>query len=304
MKKVLVITYSQSGQLEDIVSNIVKPMEGKVELFHERLKPIPDYPWPWSGMTFWDAMPECVRHISSALEPLTIDTDLKFDLIILGYPIWFLSPPVPITSFLKSDIGKKLLKNTPVVTIIGARNMWVSAQEDIKKMIAEASGKLKGNIALFDRHQNLISVVTIVYWVNTAKKDRYLKIFPKPGISEADIAGAARFASPVLDALQENKLDDLQSRLIQLDAVELVPSVVSLEKKGKKMFRIWSGFVLKKGGPGSSARTGRLKLFKYYLLFVIFAVSPIATLIFYLTYPFFFFQIKRNLKYYKGVSLR
>jgi hypothetical protein len=70
------------------------------------------------------------------------------------------------------------------------------------------------------------------------------------------------------------------------------------------MFWLWSGFILKKGGPGSTERVGRLKLFKNYLLFVIFAVSPVATLIFYLTYPFFFLQIKRKLKYYKGVGLK
>lgn len=304
MKKVLVITYSQSGQLDEIVANIVKPMEGRVQVFYEKLKPIPEYPWPWPGMTFWDAMPECVQHIPSELKPLKVDTNQKFDLIILGYPIWFLSPPVPITSFLKSETGKKLLKDTPVVTVIGARNMWVSAQEDIKKMIAEAGGKLKGNIALFDKHQNLVSVVTIVYWVSTAKKDRYLKIFPKPGISDDDIADAKRFTTPILKAISKNQFNDLQDQLIHLHAVDLTPSVVSIEKKGKKLFRIWSGFILKKGGPGSAARVGRLKLFKYYLLFVIFAVSPIATLIFYLTYPFFYFQIKRNLKYYKGTNLR
>jgi hypothetical protein len=304
MKKVLVITYSQSGQLKDIVSNIVKPMEGKVQIFREELKPVPDYPWPWPGMTFWDAMPECVRHTPSDLKPLTIDINQKYDLIILGYPIWFLSPPVPITTLLKSDAGKKLFKDTIVVTVIGARNMWVSAQEDIKKMISEAGGKLKGNIALCDRHQNLISVVTIVYWVSTAKKDRYLNIFPRPGISDEDIALSKRFSEPVLKAILEDQFDDLQNKLIDLHAADLTPSVVSLEKKGKKIFWIFSGFILKKGGPGSASRAGRLKLFKYYLLFVIFAVSPIATLIFYLTYPFYYFQIKRNLKYYKGVELK
>ena len=70
------------------------------------------------------------------------------------------------------------------------------------------------------------------------------------------------------------------------------------------MFRIWSGMILRKGGPGSKARIGLLKIFKWYLLFVIFAVSPIATVIFYMTYPFFFIKINKNMKYYKGVMLK
>lgn len=304
LKRVLVITYSQSGQLDNIVAHILKPIKDKVQIHYEKLKPVPDYPWPWPGTTFWDAMPECVRHIPSELEPLSVKSDETFDLIIIGYPIWFLSPPVPVTTFLKSKIGKKLLKNTPVVTVIGARNMWASAQEDIKKMILEAGGKLKGNIALFDRDHNLISVVTIIYWVTTAKKDKYLGLFPKPGISDEDIANAGRFGPPILNALESNKFDELQDDLLGLKAVELAPSVVSIEKKGKRMFWLWSDFILKKGGPCSPKRISRLKMFKNYLLFVIFAISPIATMIFYLTYPFFFSQVKRSINYYSGVKLK
>ena len=304
MKRILVITYSQSGQLDNIVENILKPIEDKVQIHYESLKPVPDFPWPWTDTTFWDAMPECVRHIPSELEPLTVNSVEKFDLVIIGYPIWFLSPPVPITTFLKSEIGKKIIKNTPVVTVIGARNMWVSAQEDVKKMILQAGGKLKGNIALFDRNHNLVSVVTIIYWVTTAKKDKYLGLFPKPGISDEDIANAGRFGTPILDAIESGNLDELQKELLQLKAVELTPSIVSIEKKGKRMFWFWSGFILKKGGPGSPQRVARLKMFKNYLLFVIFAISPIATIIFYLTYPFFFRQVKRNMNYYSGVKLK
>lgn len=304
MKRILVITYSQSGQLDNIVSNILRPLEGKAKIHYEKLRPVPDYPWPWYGTTFWDVMPECVRHIPSEIEPLSVKTEEKFDLVIIGYPIWFLSPPVPVTTFLKSDNGKRLLKDAPVITVIGARNMWVSAQEDVKKMIAEAGGKLKGNVALFDRNHNLISVVTIIYWVTSAKKERYLGFFPKPGISDDDIEDAARFGLPILKAVETDQYDNLQNELLQLNAVELTPSIVSIEKKGKRMFWIWSGFILKKGGPCSPNRVTRLKMFKNYLLFVIFAVSPIATMIFYLTYPFFFRQVKRGIDYYQGVNLK
>lgn len=304
MKKILVITYSQSGQLNSIVTNILKPIQGKAQIRFLKLQPEPAFPWPWPGIEFWDAMPECVRHIPSKLKPLGVDPDEHFDLIILGYPIWFLSPPVPVTTFLKSEEGKKLLNGKPVITVIGARNMWVSAQEDIKKMLSEAGAKLKGNIALSDRNHNLVSVVTIIYWVTTGKKDRLLGIFPKPGIAEEDIAQSERFGAPVYEAFASGNFEILQDKLIELGAVDLAPSVVSIERKGKKMFWIWSGFIRRKGGPGSEHRKNRLLMFKYYLLFVIFAVSPIATLVFYMTYPLFFRQIGRNLKYFKSINLK
>ncbi len=304
MKKILVITYSQSGQLDEIVENITKPLSGKVDIVREKLSPLPDFPFPWKDISFWDAMPESVELIPSQIKPLHIDPNDNYDLIILGYPIWFLSPPIPLTTFLKSAEAKKILNGKPVITVIGSRNMWVSAQEDIKKMILENGGLLKGNISLRDKHHNLPSVVTVIYWMISGKKDRYLGIFPKPGISDKDIAEAERFGQPILRAVQTDDFENLHEELLQLKSVELIPSIVSIEKKGKRLFKIWSRFVLKKGGPGSDRRVKRLKLFKWYLLFVIFAVSPIATIIFYITYPLFFMKINRNIKYYKGINLR
>ncbi len=306
MKRVLVVTYSQSGQLNKIVKNVIHEMslDKEIQFDYETLVPIPEFPFPWPDMSFWDAMPESVRKIPSKLKPLQFDVSTKYDLIIIGYPIWFLSPPIPLTTFLKSDTAKKILAGTPIITIIGARNMWVSAQEDIKKMIIKNGGILKGNIALHDRHQNLLSVVTIIYWLMTGKKDRYLGIFPKPGVSDDDIEQATRFGGPIHKALISEHFDVLQEELRQLGSVELSPDITSIERKAKRIFHLWSGFILKKGGPGSKERIVRLKMFKWYLLFVIFAVSPIASLVFYLTYPLFYRKIRRNMDYFKGVKLR
>ncbi|MDX2442360.1 MAG: hypothetical protein QNK30_01045 [Bacteroidales bacterium] len=306
MKKVLVVSYSQSGQLEEIVQNVLTDLrkDESIYIHHERLKPIPDFHFPWKDIGFWDAMPESVRMIPAALEPYQFDPADKFDLIILGYPIWFLSPPIPLNTFLQSPEAARLMINTPVITIIGSRNMWVGAQEDIKKQIAVNQGILCGNISLRDRHHNLPSVVTIIYWMLTGKKDRYLGIFPYPGVSEKDIAEATRFGLPIRNALANSKFENLQDELLEMKSVELLPDIVSMELKGKRIFKLWSAFILKKGGPGSKQRVGRLKLFKWYLLFVIFVVSPLASLIYYLSYPFFVRRIKRNLKYYKGVALR
>ncbi len=304
MKKLLVITYSQSGQLDQIVSNILMTMEGKVEVYRHKIKPIPDFPFPWTDMSFWDAMPESVQCTPAQIEALDIDTSIDYDLIMIGYPIWFLSPPIPLTTFLKSDQAKKLLKGKPIVSVIGSRNMWINAQEDIKEMIEANKGRLVGNIALRDKNQNLISVVTIIYWMMQGKKDRYLGIFPKPGISDKDIKDSERFGQPMLQAIQNNDFSSLQNDLVSMDAVDIVPSIISLENKGKHIFRIWARFIKKKGGPGAKARQSRLKLFKWYLLFVIFIVSPIATLVFYLTYPLFMGRINRKLKYYRGLELK
>ena len=103
MKKVLVITFSQSGQLDQIVSNISSQFSNDIHLHYEKLKPVPAFPFPWKDISFYDAMPESVRMIPANIETPVFNPDDDFDLIILGYPIWFLSPPIPLTTFLKSD---------------------------------------------------------------------------------------------------------------------------------------------------------------------------------------------------------
>jgi hypothetical protein len=304
MKKVLVITYSQTGQLDEIISNIIKQFDDDIVIHYEKLKPVPSFPFPWQGMSFYDAMPESVEMIPSKIEPLSVKQDKDYDLILLGYPIWFLSPPIPLTTFLKSEKAIQILSGKPVVTVIGARNMWVMAQEDIKRMIIDTGGQLKGNIALIDKHYNLISVTTIIYWMMTGKKERYMGFFPKPGVSDNDITRAERFGPAISLAVLNNEYDNLQSNLLVLNAVELSENIVSIERKGKRIFKIWARFILKKGGVGSKARVGRLKMFKRYLLFIIFAASPIASLVFYVTWPLFFMRIRKKMRYYSGVKLK
>ena len=106
---------------------------------------------------------------------------------MLGYQAWFLSPSIPSNTILNHPSLKAVLKNTPVVTITGARNMWISAMERLKKTLQKEGAKLVGNIALVDKHNNLISFVTIFYWMFNGKKDRLMNIFPKPGVADEDI---------------------------------------------------------------------------------------------------------------------
>ena len=303
MKKVLVVTYSQSGQLNEIVDNVLKSFAGKVEVVVENLQPDPPYPFPWTDVSFWDAMPDAVDLIPVKLKPFSFNTDDNFDLIILGFPIWFLSPAIPITSFLTSPEAAKVMNGKPVVTIIGARNMWVNAEEDIKKMISDNGGRLVGNIALRDKSNNLSSVVTIIYWMMTGRKDRMWGIFPKPGISDKDISEASKYGQPILQSVQNGDYDSLQEKLVALGSIDLVPNVVFMELRAKKFFRKWSKFIRQKGEHGDPNRIGRLKLFKWYLLIAIFVASPIAIVLFYLFLPLTWWSFRKKLNYFRGVEL-
>ena len=58
----------------------------------------------------------------------------------------------------------------PVVTLIGARNMWLNAHVRLRKTFHDLGAKMVGTVALIDKNSNTISAVTILYWMLTGKK--------------------------------------------------------------------------------------------------------------------------------------
>lgn len=300
MKKVLVIYYSQSGQLETIARNIAKPLLNCSEVdvtFHEILLEQP-FPFPWKSDEFFDAFPESFLQIPRPLKPIDQKIlDTKFDLIFLNYQVWYLSPSIPVTSFLKSSEAKILLNNTPVITVSASRNMWGKTQEKVKTLLKQNNAHLKGNIALVDRAGNLISVITILDWLYSGIKKRYLGIFPMPGVSEKDIAESTKFGEVIKSSLLENKLDIIQPALVEIGATDISSYLISVDTIGNKVFTIWSNFIITK----KSSRKMWLKIFYIYLVLAIWIISPIVYVLHVLTYPFKINKIRKINQYYKAI---
>ncbi|MFH6997972.1 dialkylresorcinol condensing enzyme DarA [Flavobacterium sp. FlaQc-57] len=300
MKNVLVIYYSQSGQLETIARNIAKPFLNSEEInvtFHE-IKLEKPFPFPWDKASFFDAFPESFLQIPTALKPVPEEIlNTKFDLVLFHYQVWYLSPSIPINSFLKSEEAKKILNGTPVITISGSRNMWIMAQEKIKVLLQEANAKLVGNVALVDRVGNLISVVTIVEWMFSGVKKKYLGIFPLPGVSDKDIQESTKFGDVILSAFNQNNLQNLQPQLIAINAVKISPYLVTVDRTANKIFNKWSNLIYK----NQKNRKQLLKVFNVYLFLAIWLISPIVYILHLITYPFKLKTIKKETQYYQGV---
>ena len=300
MKNVLVIYYSQSGQLESIAQNIAKPFLNSEEIqvtFHEIQLEQP-FPFPWDKTSFFDAFPETFLQIPTELKPVPEEIlNTKYDLILFHYQVWYLSPSIPINSFLKSDSGKKILNNTPVITISGSRNMWIMAQEKIKVLLQEANAELVGNVALVDRVGNLISVITIVEWMFSGVKKKYLGIFPLPGVSDKDIQESDKFGEVILSDFNQNKLNELQPRLVAIGGVKISPYLITVDKTANKIFNKWSNLIYK----NQKNRKKLLKLFYVYLFLAIWLISPIVYILHLITYPIKLKKIKKETQYYQGV---
>lgn len=300
MKNILVVYYTQSGQLEDIVKSITKPFqqEDEVSITYYQIKMENEFPFPWSKTAFFDAFPESFLQKEAAIVPPSQDIlSKKYDLVLLGYQVWYLSPSIPINSFLKSSFAKNILNNVPVITIIGCRNMWVMAQEKMKTLLKSTNSKLVGNIALVDRSINHISVITIVQWMFTGVKKKYLGIFPKPGVSDKDIQEASKFGAIIKKHLKNSHFEGLQNDLVKENAVMIHPFLVEMDTKANKMFKIWANFIINR----KKSRNLLLKAFNIYLLVAIWLISPIVYILHLLLYPFKMNKIKKQTAYFKGV---
>lgn len=300
MKNVLVIHYSQSGQLSEIARNIAKPLleNPDIDVSFHTIEPIKPFPFPWNKDTFFDVFPESFLQIPTDLKPVSEEIlNKKYDLILFSYQVWYLTPSIPANSFLKSPEAKNLLENTPVVTIIACRNMWALAQEKVKKLLKANNANLKGNLAFIDRAGNLISVITIVDWMFSGVKKKYLGIFPLPGVSQKDIDEADKFGKIINESLDQNNLENLQEKLVQNDGVYLSPYLVNVDKKGNFIFSKWSKFIKSR----KNTRSSWLKVFYVYLFLAIWVISPIVYILHVLTYPFTYKKRKNTIKYYQSV---
>ncbi|WP_437919208.1 hypothetical protein [Sphingobacterium sp. LRF_L2] len=301
MKKVLFIYFSQSGQLEEIAQAIAKPMiaDQKAEIDFYEIKMVHQFPFPWTADAFFNAFPESFQQIPEEIHPPAPHIlQTNYDLVVLYYQVWYLTPSIPINSFLKSEYAEKILGNRSVITVSGSRNMWALAQDKVKVLLQKNNATLVGNIALTDRHHNLISVITIVDWMFSGKKRKAYGIFPKPGVSDAEIKGATKYGDIIARHLGIGNFASLQQELVKSGAVDYRFFLVSMDQKGNRMFKIWSSIILK----NKTKRKRLLVVFKYYVVFAIYVVSPLVYLVELLLYPFLYFlKYKKERQHYEGI---
>jgi hypothetical protein len=310
-RRVLVVYYSQTGQLRKIIDSVLSELRSQdMEIECLEIRPQPAFPFPWSSGQFFQAFPESFMGIPCRIEPVIPkywnDTEQLIqhghDLVLLGYSPWYLSPSIPMHAFLQTVEAHELLKGKPVITIVGCRNMWLMAQEKIKLYLENLDAQLVGNIVLRDKASNLVSVVTIIRWMFKGRQAKS-GLFPDAGVSPKDIESASRFGPLIKEAVHKNEYAGLQQKLLELGALEVRPNLILFERNGSRIFKMWASKILKKGPLGDKRRTGWLRIFKYYLLAVLFLVTPVANLFYAFIKLFISKRIKKDIRYFSHNSL-
>ena len=300
-KRVLVVSYSQSGQLARLKESFLRDIRGTagIEVDDVVLQPAQPFAFPWRFLPFFDAFPETVHLQPAPIEPPVLAHE-RYDLVVIAYSVWFLSPAQPVTAFLQSEAARRVLRDTPVITLIGCRNMWLMAQEKMKRLLADAGARLVGNVVKIDQCGSAASFITTPLWMFTGKQQA-VHWLPPAGISEAEIADAARFGQRTAEALQHDETLD-KTLLQHMGAVKINEKLMASERVGHRSFLVWGKLVMAAGRVSPLLRRLVLCVYIVFLLGMILTVVPIGALLKTLLAPLRREQMQREREYYAAPS--
>ncbi|MDR0901240.1 MAG: dialkylresorcinol condensing enzyme [Opitutaceae bacterium] len=285
--RVLVVQYSQTGQQIAALDALLAPLleagaASGISVHRETLRTIPAYPYPWPFWKFLDTFPETVAGDAPPLEPLTVPPGAEFDLVIIAYPVWFLSPPPALTAFLRGDDARRLLRDRPVITLTACRNMWLMAQEKTKALLRDAGARHCDHIALTDQGSALASFITTPRWLLTGRKNAFWGL-PAAGVSARDISGCARFGRAILSALRQAGEKNAGATAPQpacapllagLRACAVDGKLIASERIGIRNFRFWAKILRACGPQGAPLRRAMLLVFTGLFFALIVTVVP------------------------------
>jgi hypothetical protein len=304
MKKVLVVQYSQTGQVGEVLKNFIAPLqaEPEIEVTIETLRPKTPFPFPWPILRFFDTVPETVYADAPEMEPLTVDPGARFDLIILGYQAWFLSPSLPVTAFLMSEAGKRLLNGSPVVTVVACRDMWLMAQEEVKKRLSAANARLVGHVALVDEAGTVGSFLATPLWMLTGKRGPRLGgLIPRAGVKPENIVACSRFGERIKSVLLSGAALD-ETLLQNMQAVKVNEGLISSETAIRRGFLVWGKLFRALGKQGSPQRQPVVILYICWLVLAILILVPLGFLIKLLLKPLLHKRMEAKKAYFAAPS--
>jgi len=206
MNRVLILYYSQSGEVANIASLFANELSRTgVEVTIERLNPKTAYPYPWRSIRrFFDAMPESVLGLPPPLRSPEYDPTSRFRLVVLAYPVWFLSPALPMQAFFRLPHAE-VLRGTETVTITVSRAMWQRASERIKGLLATAGAVHCDNVVVTHHGSPLLTLVSTPRALLFGLKDSFLGIFPRPGVADSDRARVRGLAAVMAQRLRSDR---------------------------------------------------------------------------------------------------
>lgn len=285
MTRVLIVYYSQSGEAERSAKAFAEGLQSAgASVVFEALRPRADYPFPWrSPRRFFDNMPEAMLGLPPEIETPAFEAEARFDLVVIVYPVWFLSPAPVVQAFFKSAHAA-VLRDADVIAVSVSRNMWHNASERMKRLLAEAGARHRDTVAVTHQGSALLTLVSTPRALLFGKSDRLLGVFPRAGVAEDDMGRVRR-----LGAVAAARLADAGASggplLAGEPAVAIKRWFVVPELLAWYFFYAWAQFIRFLGRVHGGLRAVGVYAFAIFLVCLILVALPCTLLGTWLAYP-------------------
>lgn len=285
--RILVISFSQTGESARVAQVIAEPLRfAGNDVIHEVLRPMQSYPFPWRNpVRFFDVLPECLLGPAPAMQPVTFDTTVVYDLIILVYQVWFLSPSLPVQGFLASPAAA-VLRDRPVITVSVSRNMWQSASEKMKRLLHAAGAVQIDNVAVTHQGPPWATFVTTPRALLFGKTEPFWGIFPAAGLGAAEVARVQGIGEILRERWANRSKDEPRSLLHDAGAIHINYRYMVPEAVGWHVFMAWAWVIKTLGRCGRWLRTLGICCFMVFLVCAVTVGIPLLTLLTLLLTPF------------------
>jgi len=124
--KIAIVYYSQSGNVDFVANKMLKYLDADLV----RIEPDKAYPDKGFKKFFWGGK-SAVMGESPALAPYEFDVQ-KYDVVVLGYPVWAGTFAPPIRSFVEQNFFGLQAKKVPAFACSSGGN----AEKSFKKLAA------------------------------------------------------------------------------------------------------------------------------------------------------------------------
>ncbi len=151
------------------------------------------------------------------LRPIQADLSRRYDLVLLGYQPWYMTPSVPMHAFLKGP-DARVLVNTPVIGIMTCRAMYGRATRLFRQWIEEQGGHVVEQRVFVDQDPRPSNMLSLGHYLRFGKDPEGgpLKRLLKPfGVGEAGRRRAHAYGTELANRL-------LQSRLVGNGEVQVL----------------------------------------------------------------------------------
>ena len=285
-KRVLLVYYSQSGEVARIVESLTAELlAAKAAVILERLHPRGQYPYPWRSLRrFFDVMPETILGLPPPIEEPNFDPALTYDLVVIAYPVWFLSPAPPIQALFQTP-ASAVLEGADVVTISVSRSMWHNASETMKTLLAAAGARHRDNVVVTHQGSSLVTLISTPRALLFGSRGSLLGVFPIAGVGENDLARVRRLGD-VLAARLPTASETRPRPLLEGEPAVVIKrwSVVP-ELVAWYCFRAWARIIRALGRIHKAVRTAAVYAFSVFLVCLILFGLPLTVLATWLLSP-------------------